>query len=310
VATSTKSKPKSKKKINRFHQRLGSLTYYQACQLLGDEGADLMRRGERAFEFDSDHDVFLGGDLYRVRCTDPAVPGGMAIATFTLQSARAKQIQTNCDQCDVPCIHQAAALAYLLDAKSTLGLAAPPDESVPLENLTDDELLQRMIADRQKRASEERMTVRSTNKEEPWTDYLVTSDSSGKTYRVALRGSEAGLSYCSCPDFRTNSLGTCKHILNVQNKVTRRFPKTELEKPYRRKNLSLRLHYGEDFGLRFNLPHQLDPKVEEIVGSYLRDPGNATDRCAPTGRSRCASLSRRGGLHPATARSRPTEQGV
>ena len=53
----------------------------------------------------------------------------------------------NCDQCDLPCIHQAAALEYLLDAKSCLGLAAPPDESVPLENLTRDELLKRAIPD-------------------------------------------------------------------------------------------------------------------------------------------------------------------
>ena len=86
----------------------------------------------------------------------------------------------NCDQCDLPCIHQAAALEYLLDAKSFLGLAAPPDESVPLENLTEAELLQRAIADREKRATEERMTVRSTNRAKPWTDYLVTSDNSGK----------------------------------------------------------------------------------------------------------------------------------
>lgn len=275
VASKSKSasKKKTKRKGNPFHQRLASLTFYQAGQLLGDEADELFRSSARAFEIDSDRDVFLGGDLFRVRFDDPQVDGGLAIATFTLQSARAKQIQTNCDQCDLPCIHQAAALEYLLDAKSLLGLAAPPDESVPLENLTADELLHRAIADREKRASVERMTVRSTNKSRPWTDYLVTSDNSGKTYRVALRGREAGQSYCSCPDFRTNSLGTCKHILNVQRKIAQRFSKAELAKPYRRKNFSLRLHYGstqagDDFGLRFNLPDKIEPKIEEIVGEY------------------------------------------
>ncbi len=161
-------------------------------------------------------------------------------------------------------------LAYLLDAKSVLGLAAPPDESVPLENLTAEELLQRAMAERVKRASEERMTVRSTDPSTPWTDYVVTSEASGKAYRVALRGLEPGQSYCSCPDFRTNSLGTCKHILHVQTKVTRRFAKKAIEKPYRRRKLSLRLQYGDDFGLRFNLPSKSNPTIEEIVGDGSR----------------------------------------
>jgi hypothetical protein len=231
----------------------------------------LFRAAARSFEIDSERDVFLGGDLFCVRLED--ADGGLAIATFTLQSARAKQIRANCDQCDVPCVHQAAALEYLLDAKSVLGLAAPPDESVPLENLTEEELLHRAIADREQRASEERMTVRSTNQASLWTDYIVTSDNSGKTYRVALRGAEAGQSYCSCPDFRINSLDTCKHILHVLSKASKRFSKKELDKPYRRKNLSLRVHYGsanrgDEFGLRFNLPHKVSPNVEEIVGKY------------------------------------------
>jgi superfamily II DNA or RNA helicase len=266
TASKTGKRPgKKKSKGNPFHLRLASLTYYQACQLLGERGAELIRQSERSFEIDSDRDVYLGGDLYRVRIADHNVVGGMAIATFTLQSARSKQLQPNCDQCDVPCEHQAAALSYLLEAKSVLGLAAPPDESVPLENLTREELYHRALAERTQRASEERMTVRSTDTNRPWTDYVVTSDASGKTYRVALRGTEAGQSYCSCPDFRTNSLGTCKHILHVQAKIARRFKKAELGKQYRRKNLSLRLHYDDDFGLRFNLPAKLDASIEEIV---------------------------------------------
>ena len=269
-------------KGNVFHQRIASLTYYQACQLLGDEGAKLFRQGERLFFVEPDRDVFLGGDLFRVRIEDPDVDGGLAITTLTLQSARKRQLQLNCDRCDMPCVHQAAALGYLLDAKSVLGLAAPPDESVPLENLTPAELLQRAMAERIARAEEERMTVRSTDPTTPWSDYVVTSEASGKAYRVALRGMEPHQSYCSCPDFRTNSLGTCKHILQVQTKVTRRFPKKTIDKPYRRRKLSLRLHYGDDFGLRFNLPARSNPTIEEIVGSgaqqSLQDAGDVMRR--------------------------------
>jgi hypothetical protein len=267
VARTRKTPPKSPRKTNVFHHRLGSLTYYQACRLLGDEGSKLIRRGGQNFEIQSDRDVFLGGDLYRVRVEDPSVDGGVAVATITLQSGRAKQLQCNCDRCETPCEHQGAALDFLLDAKTVLGFAMPPDDSVPLENLTEEELHRRAMADREKRASEERMKVRSMNREKPWVDYVVTSENSGRSYRVALRGFDIGNSYCSCPDFRTNHLGTCKHILHVQAKVRKRFSAAKLRSPYRRRRLSLRVDYSATRGLLFNMPHRVDAEVEEIVGS-------------------------------------------
>ena len=51
---------------------------------------------------------------------------------------------------------------------------------------------------------------------------------------MALRGLERGESYCSCPDFRTNTLGTCKHVLHVLAKVKRRFDPRRLKRAYRR----------------------------------------------------------------------------
>lgn len=275
MATSTiKRKPSGKrpplvtivtpeKKLNPFHQRLARLTHYQACQLLGDQGTQLITQGAQ-FEIDTERNVFLGGDLYRVNVSD-------AIVTVTLQSGRNKQLQTNCDRCETSCVHIGAAFAHLLDAKSTMGLAAPPDEEVPLENLTESELLQRALAEREQRAREEQMTVRSTDTAKPWTDYLVTSQNSGKTYRVALRGTIPGQSYCSCPDFRTNHLGTCKHVLHTLGKLSKRFSAAQLSKPYRRKNLSVRMQYTQPIGLIFNVPETLDDSAAEIIGTSSID---------------------------------------
>ena len=47
--------------------------------------------------------------------------------------------------------------------------------------------------------------------------------------------------------------------------MRKRFPKKELAKPYRRRNLSLRVDYGRQIGLRFNLPHRLDDEVSKIL---------------------------------------------
>lgn len=264
MATATRQ---AKARINPFHQRLGQLTYYQACQLLGDQGRDLVAAGQRKFDVDPD-DVYLGGDLLRVRIKDPELAMQPVIVTITLQGRRSRELRHNCDRCEGPCDHLGAALAYLLDTKSVMGLTEPPDPKVPLENLTGDELWRRALADREQRAREENMTVRSMDTTRPWTDYVVTSHRSGKTYRVALRGEQAGQSYCSCPDFRTNHLGTCKHILHSLEKVRSRFSAVRLRRPYYRKNVSLRVHYGSPRGLRFNLPTREDDRLREIIGPY------------------------------------------
>ena len=265
-----KSPELKKQKTNSFHQRLARLTHYQACQLLGPEGRKLIQSGSQHFEVETEHDVFLGGDLYRVRI--PTATESVVVVTITMNSGRDKQLQLNCDQCQKSCEHMGAALGHLLDAKSTMGLAAPPDETVALENLTENELQQRALAEREKRASEEKMHVRAADKVSPWSDYIVTSAGSGKTYRVALRGQEPGHSYCSCPDFRTNHLGTCKHILHTLKKIQQRFSAAKLRVAYKRKNFSVRVNYQQPLGLLFNMPDQVTDKQAEIVGESATVP--------------------------------------
>ncbi len=98
----------------------------------------------------------------------------------------------------------------------------------------------------------------------------MTSTLSGKTYRVAVRGREPGESYCSCPDFRTNTLGTCKHVMKVLEKLKRQFSAAQLKRPYKRKTIGVHLRYAKQTTLRLLLPDQLDAESEEIVGK-LRD---------------------------------------
>jgi hypothetical protein len=43
-------------------------------------------------------------------------------------------------------------------------------------------------------------------------EFRVTNPASRQTYRVAIRGGHLGDNFCSCPDFATNQLGTCKHV--------------------------------------------------------------------------------------------------
>jgi superfamily II DNA or RNA helicase len=45
-----------------------------------------------------------------------------------------------------------------------------------------------------------------------FSEFRVGNPASKSSYRVAIRGRGPGGNFCSCPDYATNDLGTCKHI--------------------------------------------------------------------------------------------------
>ncbi len=250
-----------------LHDRLSRLTFEQACRALGEDGKKLLIAGSKR-EVDLREDVYLGGDLLRVTLRGPDRKVE-AVATLTLMAERKDRLHWNCDQCFRPCEHVGAMFSVVLENKTALGLAAAPPEREPAGELDEEALVRQALADRAERARTERMKVRSANPETPWADYSVTSMLSGKTYLVSLRGLEPGQSYCSCPDFRTNTLGTCKHVLKVAAAARRKFTPAQLRRPYRWRRIEVILDYGPDITLRLAAPERLAPEAEALVRPYL-----------------------------------------
>jgi ERCC4-related helicase len=253
---------KSSAELN-LKDRLSRLTYRQACKLLGAEGERLIRQGGKYEVLDIDQQVSLDDDRFRLALPEANV-------TIILHPGAEKRLHFECSSCDSACEHAGAAFSLILEEKTALGLAKPPRVRTPIESLGEEELVRRAIEERQERATTEKMTLKSLNPKLLWTDYTITSAESGKTYRLALRGWERGESYCSCPDFRNNTLGTCKHVLNALGKLKRRFSASARQKPYRRKNISVNIRYGKTDELRLLLPDKLDNKITKVV-SPLRD---------------------------------------
>jgi hypothetical protein len=55
-----------------------------------------------------------------------------------------------------------------------------------------------------------------------FSEFRVINPTSGGRYRVAIRGTQPGENFCSCPDFATNDLGTCKHVEFMLAKLQRK----------------------------------------------------------------------------------------
>jgi len=244
--------------------RLSHLTYRGACKLLGPEGDRLIRQGGK-YHIDIDEQVTWGTNLLRVNF-------GKAIVTISLPPESSESLHFSCCECRTSCEHVGAAFSLILEEKLSLGLSAPPPEKFPVESLSDEELTREAINERTDRARTERMTLKSMNTSELWTDYTITSHSSGKSYRVALRGWERGDSYCSCPDFRKNTLGTCKHILYALQEVKNRFSKALKKTPYQTRDICVHLKYGEEMELRVLVPDDLDAQVITLIRPVMNRP--------------------------------------
>ncbi len=259
--TVTKTKPSA---IITFRDRLSRLTFYRACQLLGKEGAKLIQQGGKWNVEDWEDQVYLRGDLFRLKLTSESV------VTITAMAEARDRLHWRCTSCETLCAHVGAAFSLILEEKTALGLAAPPPERALMETLSDEELLAEALSQRAERAKSERMRFKAVEADgkSPWGDYLVTSAASGKTYRVALRGEEPGVSYCSCPDFRTNTLGTCKHVMHLLLKLRKKVPARSFRRPYRRRETSVSLKYGDELELRVETPEKVEPQVSKAIGPF------------------------------------------
>ncbi|KON27037.1 helicase [miscellaneous Crenarchaeota group archaeon SMTZ-80] len=244
--------------------KLSHLTYRQACKLLGPRGNYLIRSGGQ-FAIDIVDQVLLKKDIFRLNLGD-------AVTTIRLDPEKNHHLNLQCSMCSTYCEHMGAALSLILEEKLSLGLSAPPSEKVPIESLSDEELVERAIEERVERARTEKMKLKSMNNKELWTDYIVTNNSSGKSYRVALRGWGRGESYCSCPDYRKNTLGTCKHILYTIDKVKKRFNKSVRETPYQIKDICVYVRYGEELELRLLIPEGLDSHIVKLLNPIKEKP--------------------------------------
>ena len=68
---------------------------------------------------------------------------------------------------------------------------------------------------------EQQFALTNIGTERVFSDFEVRNPQSASTYRVAIRGVQAGENYCSCADFATNALGTCKHVEFVIGRLER-----------------------------------------------------------------------------------------
>ncbi|MBI3989274.1 MAG: DEAD/DEAH box helicase [candidate division NC10 bacterium] len=131
--------------------------------------------------------------------------------------------------------------------------------------------VQEQLERRRKRALEEIVRVTHRGGHPVFSTFEVTSIS-GRRYRVQIRSLTELRNSCVCPDYRTNLLGTCKHIegvlLYLKKKYGRRWAGFEAEGP---PATQIYLHYAEDITVRVSLPRR--GAVRDLLTRYVDPEG-------------------------------------
>lgn len=107
-----------------------------------------------------------------------------------------------------------------------------------------------------------------------YSDFLVSNPTYDSTYKVAIRSKDIGQNFCACPDFKTNNLGTCKHIeWTLRHLSNKRGLKKYFKIVPLRSYSSIYLHYGEQRSIRIRIGSEQQAELKALANNYFDERG-------------------------------------
>ncbi|MFO0873911.1 MAG: DEAD/DEAH box helicase [Phycisphaerales bacterium] len=107
-----------------------------------------------------------------------------------------------------------------------------------------------------------------------FSEFRVVNPASGGAYRVVIRGSRLGENSCTCPDFATNALGTCKHIeVTLGRLERRRGAKAALERGHQPPFNEIVLRHGARRDVVFRPGTECPRALRALAANFFDDAG-------------------------------------
>jgi len=142
--------------------------------------------------------------------------------------------------------------------------------------------IQTQIERRRRRAKEEIAHIVNRGSHVAFSDFDVTS-TSGRTYRVQIRSLTELTNSCTCPDYQTNLVGTCKHIegvlLHLKEALSDRWDKLTTEAP---PVTQVYLHHAVQTTVRVSLPLPKQKALCDLLTRYFDAEGILSGRLTQT----------------------------
>ncbi len=117
---------------------------------------------------------------------------------------------------------------------------------------------------------EQHFGLQNLGSEPVFSDFEVHNPASGGRYRVSIRGRALGINRCSCPDFITNDLGTCKHIeFTLARLAARRGGKAALERGFQPAFSEIWLDHAGQRSLRWRAGHDCPSALRDQASQWF-----------------------------------------
>jgi len=133
--------------------------------------------------------------------------------------------------------------------------------------------IQEQIERRRERARAEILKIANKGNHPVFSVFEVSSVSK-KSYRVEIRSLDELHNSCTCPDYKNNLIGTCKHIegvlISLEKEHGEKLAKLAAERP---RGTQIYLHHGMDVTVRVALPIPEDARVKDLLARYFDPSG-------------------------------------
>lgn len=174
--------------LHRLKHEISEWTFRQGHVLFANGAAELLAQSEQTFHW-------LVKDLFR----DTEVK-------ISIEEGQVRKWSSNqLLGWDAPAIAALMASVDLMSRRQST--AAPVSKGI---RYTREGMIKRVLAEREEKARG--ALYRLETAANPFGEHLLYNEKN-KIYRITFRDFAKEIGYCSCPDYRVNKLGTCKHLM-------------------------------------------------------------------------------------------------
>ncbi len=167
------------------------------------------------------------------------------------------------------CHHAVASLIQLVEI---LGQAEEKGKSPQGKKYTKAGMVKRVLAERRERADKAEYTIEyNTNK---FGEHTLINEKAVR-YKITFRDLKKGEGYCTCPDFQTNKLGTCKHLMYaVDVSKSKRRMKSKQQYPF----IEVFLDPKKNYQIAWYYPHKMSKAVDLLIKKHFGEKNHLPEK--------------------------------
>ncbi len=239
---------KAKLKDIRTTKKVSNLDYRKGSSLFMNGQSQMLTQSKQLFEFSVDDEF----------------------ADYKVSISINDKIESKCScKSKDLCQHKIAGLMQMHEELSRSS-SEPKTEG---KEYTKEGMIKRVLAEREEKAK--KAEYRIDLAENVYGEHILYNEKSVE-YKITFYNFQKEHGYCSCPDYATNKLGTCKHLMYAFKHVKslkRSFEKNSSPYPF----VEIFLHPLKDYKISWFYPGKPDEKISKLLQKYFGNKNTLPD---------------------------------